>query len=389
MTSTLNNGPQAVATTSASLNLDVLRSCAVLLTVGFHLAKLFNAHAGALRTTDFGLLGVMLFFVHTTLVLMFSLQRQRSRSGENLFLPFMIRRIFRIYPLALVVVTAAYILRIPSDLHFGHFELLHQSPANLISNLLLVQNVTLQKANPGPLWSLPLEIQMYLVLPALFVFASRFKSALPLVFLWCCAVACWFGIGLVAGVLPLSEGGYRSPAEIALKFTRFAPCFLTGILAFKLWSNRRILPGFAWPIYLLACCTFFVLFPGSDPIETGWFICFAIALGSCCFRELKDTPVTKGCRELARYSYGVYLLQYFAMWTAFDISRHLPLVVQIGIFIVTLGALPVALYHWVEAPLIGVGVRLSEHVTRRSSARLKISVPQVTQVMPLSSDAKC
>ena len=78
-----------------SFNLDFLRSVAVLLVIGFHLAKLFNWQFGRLRVTDFGLLGVMLFFVHTTVVLMFSLERQRASSNAPLFLPFMVRRCFR------------------------------------------------------------------------------------------------------------------------------------------------------------------------------------------------------------------------------------------------------------------------------------------------------
>jgi peptidoglycan/LPS O-acetylase OafA/YrhL len=237
-----------------SFNLDFLRSAAVLLVVGFHLAKLFNWQFGKLRVTDFGLLGVMLFFVHTTLVLMFSMERQRARSSAPLFFPFMVRRCFRIYPLAILVVTFVYLFRIPSDLQFGRFDLLHQNVGNFVANLLLIQNVTRQKANPGPLWSLPLEIQMYLVLPALFLFASRAKSSWGVIVFWWSAVALWFSVGMVTGTLPLSEGGVRSPVEALLKFTRFAPCFLPGIVAYKLWRRTRVLPGYLWPVFLTLCC---------------------------------------------------------------------------------------------------------------------------------------
>src|SRR6476646_7615937 len=82
---------------ASSANLDLLHSFAVTLVVGFHLAKFFNFRFAGLRITDFGLLGVMLFFVHTTLVLMFSLERQSARPGAPLFLPFIVRRCFRIY----------------------------------------------------------------------------------------------------------------------------------------------------------------------------------------------------------------------------------------------------------------------------------------------------
>ncbi len=52
----------------------------------------------------------------------------------------------------------------------------------LISNLLLIQNLTYSSSIIGPLWSLPLEVQMYLVLPFLFLWKKR--SFWRLLVLW-------------------------------------------------------------------------------------------------------------------------------------------------------------------------------------------------------------
>ncbi len=362
-----------------SHNLDFLRSFAVLLVVGFHLSKFFNWQFQRLRVTDFGLLGVMLFFVHTTLVLMFSLERQSARSllastallggpshgspVRSLFLPFMTRRVFRIYPLAILAVSFVWLFRIPSDLQFGKFSLLPQTHWNLVANLLLIQNVTRQEANPGPLWSLPLELQMYLVLPALFLFATRVRAWWGMILFWWSAVALWFALGLATGMLPLSEGGIRSPAEALLKFTRFAPCFLPGIVAYKLWSRPRRLPGFVWPAFLLLCCAIFVLFSGSQPIEVGWFICFAIGLGVCFFRELRENVFTRLAQRIARYSYGIYLLHYFAIWIGFVVFKQWNIGLQAAIFVATIVTLPVFLYHVIEAPLIAAGVHVAAKFT--------------------------
>ena len=350
--------------TANSANLDLLRSFAVALVVGFHLAKFFNLRFAGLRITDFGLLGVMLFFVHTTLVLMFSLERQSIRPAAPLFIPFMVRRCFRIYPLALAVMLFVFLFHIPSDLQFGRFNLLHQSPSNLLANLFLVQNVTQQKANPGILWSLPLELQMYLALPALFLFASRVKWW-GMVAFWWLVVAAWFATGFSTGMLPLSEGLIRSPAEALLKFTRFAPCFLPGLVAYKLWYKPRAFPAFYWPVFLAGCCALFVWFSGSRPIETGWLICFAVGLGVCFFREISSTAITSLTKHIARYSYGIYLLHYFAIWVAFVVFRRLSVAMRAAIFLAVLVSLSVLLYHAIEAPLIGVGVKASEKWMRR------------------------
>jgi peptidoglycan/LPS O-acetylase OafA/YrhL len=349
-----------------SRNLDLLRSFAVLLVVGFHLAKFFNWRFEKLRVTDFGLLGVILFFVHTTLVLMFSLERQSAGSHGSLFVPFMIRRCFRIYPLAILVVTFVYLFHIPSDLQFGRFSLLHQSAGNFLANLLLIQNVTLQKANPGILWSLPLELQLYVALPALFVFASRVKSSWGMIAFWWSAVALWFAVGLSTGLLPLSEGGVRSPVEALLKFTGFAPCFLPGIVAYKLWRQPRLFPAWFWPAFLALSCAVFVWLSGSQPIETGWFICFAIGVGACFFREMRESQFTRLTKRIARYSYGIYLLHYLAIWIGFVVFRRLNLELQIAIFAAALVSLSVLLYHAVEAPLIAAGVNVSEKLMHLS-----------------------
>jgi len=352
--------------TMNSANLDLLRSFAVLLVVGFHLAKFFNWQFDTLRVTDFGLLGVMFFFVHTTLVLMFSLQRQQAAPGSSLLVPFMVRRCFRIYPLAVVVVTLAYLLRIPSDLQFGGFHLLRQSRGNLLANLLLVQNVTRQKANPGVLWSLPLELQMYLVLPALFLLAARVKSAWRIIAFWWLAVGLWFATGVAAGILPLSEGGIRSPAEALLKFTRFAPCFLAGVAAYKLWNRPRVLSSAFWPLFLALCCAAFLWRSGSQPIETGWFICLGIGLGVCLFREMPANGLSRVTSRIARYSYGIYLLHYAAIWIGFEVCRKLNVALQAAIFVFVLVSLSVILYHTVEAPLIGAGARIAKRLQHSS-----------------------
>lgn len=346
--------------TSNSGNLDLLRSYAVVLVVGFHVAKFFNWHFNRLQVTDFGLLGVMLFFVHTTLVLMFSLERQSAGRNTSLFLPFMVRRCFRIYPLAIFVVIFVYMFHIPSDLQFGGFNLLHQSLGNFLANLFLVQNVTRQTANPGVLWSLPQELQMYIVLPALFYFATRTKSSWGMIAFWWLAVAAWFAVGISTGTLPLSEGAIRSPAEALLRITQFAPCFLPGIVAYKLWRRSRVLPAWSWPIFLGLCSIGFMWMSGNQPIQTGWFICFAIGLGIPFFREMPENSLRTATKQVARYSYGIYLFHYYAIWTGFEVCRALNVGARVAIFGAVLASLSVFFYHTLESPLIVAGIKLSD-----------------------------
>src|SRR5258708_4164978 len=130
--------------TGSSSNLDFLRSVAVLLVLTQHLCRREHIEQiGWIATTSLGRFGVLLFFVHTSLVLMRSMERS-GISGGSLVKNFYIRRAFRIYPLSLLAVVTALALRLDSDIH-GISGLSNGAlPGRLaiVSQLLLVQNLT-------------------------------------------------------------------------------------------------------------------------------------------------------------------------------------------------------------------------------------------------------
>src|SRR5271157_3735798 len=121
--------PVKAASLHESANLDFLRSFAVLLVFCVHF---YDIQTGKGAAWDFvwhlGQLGVLMFFVHTCLVLMWSLERSNLQ-GWRMFYSFYIRRAFRLYPLSVVCVLFAY-----------RFDL-RWSPVNLWQNLTLTQNL--------------------------------------------------------------------------------------------------------------------------------------------------------------------------------------------------------------------------------------------------------
>src|SRR5271168_3671117 len=96
----------------ASPNLDFLRSMAVLMVLADHLTRHFHLdRLGPLEFANLGIFGVLLFFVHTSLVLMHSMRRS-GLNGIDLAKEFYIRRFFRIYPLSIVTILAAVALHL-------------------------------------------------------------------------------------------------------------------------------------------------------------------------------------------------------------------------------------------------------------------------------------
>jgi peptidoglycan/LPS O-acetylase OafA/YrhL len=216
--------------TGDSPNLDCLRSLAVLFVVVDHVSITLGIPLRGL--SSLGYFGVLIFFVHTSLVLMLSMNRT-SQSERRLFLPFYVRRAFRIYPLSMVCVLLVV---------FSGFTLL--SRGAVWSNLALVMNFTSSPPAISPMWSLPYEVQMYLLLPLLFIFATRFRSA------WATA-ALFVPLSFIALVQP----------QLGLKWdiVQYSGCFLPGIIAYQLSFRPRFRwPWWIWPAMLLTIAPIFV-----------------------------------------------------------------------------------------------------------------------------------
>jgi peptidoglycan/LPS O-acetylase OafA/YrhL len=296
---------------------------------------------------------VLLFFVHTSLVLMLSLERQAASDYLHGYRVFMLRRCLRVYPAALVVIAFVCVLRLP----LGHFDLGVFLPARfdartIVSDVFLVQNLTGSESVLEPLWSLPYELQMYLVLPALFWLCRAVRPlARPLH--TALAIGGWL---LGAASVELVEKRWSSGLMI------YVPCFLAGVVAYQLWGARRRLPAAAWPVCLLLTTLAYLAHPG---LHSGWVACLLVGCIVVQCKELTFRPLCRACQVVARYSYGVYLTHGICIWFALDALALLPAGLRWTLFVVLTVTTPVILYHLVEAPLIGFGGRLVKRWAKR------------------------
>lgn len=340
-------------------NLDVLRAVAVLLVLFAHVAVFFGfADQGRLNPRALGILGVLFFFVHTSLVLMLSLERQVARSGRRrMFAVFITRRAFRIYPLCLFALLAICVFRIPSS-SLGHGTLRFAPPDILgfVSNALLAQNLVGRPSVLGVMWSLPYEMQMYLFLPALFLLAGRARTVWTLALLW---------VGAFALAMMQQRVGHLPDLLL------YVPCFVPGIMAYYLSSRvRATLPFAVFPAFLalLAVAYMYAWSPGAAGIVPGMFVCLALGVLLPRFVEVRNARVRRAGHLIARYSYGIYIAHYFALWVAFMVLAGAPAVVRALTFVALAVAVPVALFHAVEAPMISVGNRVAARFATRPSA---------------------
>ena len=273
----------------------MLRAFAVLCVLVDHTIVSQTGETLALWTL--GRIGVLLFFVHTALVLMGSLERSGDTPRQ-----FYVRRACRIYPLAIASVLVAVWLALPRHVTPGDSAPLPVDGSTLLANLTLTQNLVGAGDVLGPLWSLPLEVQMYLVLPLCFVVAQR--GVRPVLRLMGVAVALW---------LVQRTNGHLW----RLNLLAFAPVFLLGVLAFA-WLRAH------------------------GPIS-----------------DLPASRLTRGAHTIATYSYGIYLLHIPALGLAFVWGAAWPAALQWAVYAALLVALPVVGYHAIERPGIRLGKRLA------------------------------
>jgi peptidoglycan/LPS O-acetylase OafA/YrhL len=329
-----------------SANLDVLRSSAVLFVVASHLpitAALVGN--GAYHTQSLGTFGVVIFFVHTCLVLMLSLDRDAGKAGGFPgTMPFLIRRAFRIYPLSMLVVLAV------SAIAWAQSGVSPNWWA-VTSNLLLIQNFTGHQSTPLVLWSLPYEFQMYLFLPALYMLVRRAgaSSTYWLLTLWLAA------IGLVAVFWRL---GWN------YELVRYFPCFLPGVLAFALWRSPRRFPPWVLFLYIGVVAVLYpwVVANGVKGTMVAWPACLGLGLLIPRCREIQTMPLRRAGKIVAKYSYGIYLVHSPLVGFAFHYLGDQPVVVQWAVFISCLVLLPYFAFHVIENPGIRMGRALAQRL---------------------------
>lgn len=318
-------------------NLDILRSIAVLSVFFAHLLRFaphFDVSAHGAQQVSLGMAGVLIFFVHTSLVLMQSLERTGKELADwPLAKYFYIRRAFRIYPLSVCVILISIALSIPSNplVQYRSYRL-----GWALSNLLLIQNITLAKNVSDPMWSLPYELQMYLVLPILFL-----------------------GLRASAGHLRLLVvyGGGVLVSMIHWVF-QFVPCFLSGVIAYDLL--KTVQPRFRawlWTPTVLAIVAIFTITPDSNAKWKWGSTCMFVGLSLPMFHQNTGAIATAAAR-IAKYSYGIYLCHLPLMWL-FDCKLTLPDLQRPVFVVIATGIASGACFHAIEHPLIRVGTRIA------------------------------
>ena len=337
-------------------NLDLLRAVAATLVLLSH-TLLVMAAAGyidlaspsifKMQMHGLGRVGVLMFFVHTALVLLYSLARnENGRWMRN----FYIRRVFRIFPLNAVCVLLVLLFKVPYSPPESYISL---SWAEIVSNLLLVQNIVGFRDVISPLWTLPREFQMYIVLPFIFLALKRIPSNLFIIVLSLIFLA-------LTPVIPLLS---------------CFPCFMGGVLAYQISKEGTFgLPALVWPAALGLLTVTYVAagtFVLSDA-RTDFLTCMFLGGLIPNIKELRPSSLTRASHLVAKYSFGIYLCHDPLLWFSFVKLNASPPALQWLVFITLVTSIPLFAYHFIELPMIQFGHRLTDRLSSDSGVELML-----------------
>lgn len=318
-----------------------------------------------------GAFGMCMFFMLSAYLIITILLRERQTTGKVNLGAFALRRILRIWPLYFLVLFAGYMLGqyVPSAYVSRHAVLAFSL---LVGNLYILYHGWLGPI--GPLWSLSVEEQFYLGVPAIVRLGGRRGIIIVSVLAILLAYAVLIHLGLT---------GQSNRAVWVNSFVQFQFFAAGGLMALWLYGRTVVLSlwqrgamaiaglalwfkaGRLFPLHSLDICRPVPLVVAFLLALLGTFLLFVCVLDI-------QLPIPRPLIYLGKISYGLYLFHAFFIWLFFYtysqwrpmvfLSQHRVLAIP-PIFGLTV-ALSALSYHFFERPILKFKERFETIHTR-------------------------
>jgi peptidoglycan/LPS O-acetylase OafA/YrhL len=345
-----------------------IAACWVVLLHYFHLTIFpphfqFLNHLPVLRR---GYLGVDLFFLLSGFVLSLTYKRRLSSPDLLETQNFLIARIFRVYPLHLVIMLcfAAVAVATGASLFFiGNGPYTFKT---FVLATLLIQSWALQPQVWNlPAWSLSDELLAYIFFPLLMIGVCRVRN-------WRVAMLSAIGaFAILVAICAISPNpGFDHLNRIGM--IRCLTEFPAGMLLFRIFELKKFGAQAAGPLFLIGMLLMAVaMFSGKLDLLSLPAFCLLIlscAIGSPLVDRVFGNRV---CHWLGEISYSIYMIHYLFLETAIGVARlyfsHSATAQFALPAIAGLAVLPIAYLTWryIEVPGQALGRKL---IARRTPA---------------------
>lgn len=304
--------------------------------------------------------GLCLFFALSAYLICELLLREKQLTGKVDMARFYKRRILRIWPLY-------YLSLLIGGLWSWHYGTLHADAKDFLAYALFVPNLVYMATHAfggiasgpaGPLWSISLEEQFYLLWPSVVRFCSERG-------IWIC-VALIFAI---ANATLVYFGLHHARMDSVVWFNSFVQSYMfaSGILLVLLLKGR--MPAFSAPVrsllaLSLPCCWFLAVHADHLKNTTGQvatvsqllFGYLLVAIGCVAFMLslMGVSKVPAWAAALGRLSYGIYVFHLLAFAICRDSVnklhlRHPLAIAEVPALLVSVGLAWLS-YRYFERP---------------------------------------
>jgi peptidoglycan/LPS O-acetylase OafA/YrhL len=145
--------------------------------------------------------------------------------------------------------------------------------------------------------------------------------------------------------------------------------FIGGMVAFRLLRGTPVkLPSFMWPLGVIALMVARCSLLDGVSIDTtrnatvNAITCLVLGLGIPLFEEVRSRWLSYVAHQIAKYSYGIYLLHVPSLALVFLYLPSLPLPLKIGAFLALTGVASAFTYHLIEHPFIQWGRSIARRI---------------------------
>ncbi|MBS0449942.1 MAG: acyltransferase [Proteobacteria bacterium] len=358
-----------------------LRGIAALLVVLFHWRDLVG-DPGRGNIFSGGYAGVDLFFLISGFVMVVTTSRAQRASVA----PFLVRRLFRVLPLATFATILAY-----NILPDGSFRLLWRS--------LFFLPTDPQAAGPSygfplnaPQWSLGYELVFYAIFAAALYLAPKYRTL----------VASAIIVTLVVGVQLIFTGGVsvkpHMPAAsifafdgsgiLAMLGNPITLEFIVGMAIGEMFLARRpplsveALQALVVVMVLLCVGALISDFPGGSGL-LGWGALMALLLLALLWHEQAagGQGLPWVLNSLGDWSYSIYVSHSLVAWSISNYFWDTHIFKATGgvsrlclLLAVTLGV-SYLLFTLIETPMLQLGKKLSDRIARKGVSNRSVAVP--------------
>ncbi len=292
-------------------HIDILRGIAAMMVAIFHLARSSGVSHSSFDYSYYGWVGVQIFFVISGFILPYSLHTTGYQIKD--FGVFILKRVIRIYPAYITAIVIGIALTFVT----GREQI---SGVAMASHLLFLNDIIGLPSGSAVFWTLAIEFQFYLIIGLLYSYflKSNVKST-------CLAVA-----------LSFASFFMNQPCFIFY----WMPFFGIGILIFnKKFTN---MPNWLFYLAISSLLSIAIIRHGIPPVLAALFALIFILYG----KFNKETAIRKGLIFLGTVSYSLYLIHWDLGRAAVRLSRHLPIINNIGLLKVATGLLFSILCAW-------------------------------------------